>query len=99
MTSAQLEPSAHAPCTSTTLRATAGFTVCPDDCPAKSIAESTLTAIATNFHSVFICRASLSVIRGEQPSPRERRDGRISGSRLAAHVVGVPVLADRAVIA
>src|ERR1700730_7237996 len=44
MTSAQLEPSAHAPCTSTTLRASAGLADCADGSAARSVAKSKQTA-------------------------------------------------------
>ena len=54
MTSAQLEPSAHAPCTSTTLRATAGLVAGRADAPAaKSVAESMLMATTATVHRVF----------------------------------------------
>src|SRR6267143_1178322 len=68
MTSAQLEPSAHAPCTSTTLRATAGFAVCADASAAKSIVESTLTATTTHFRPVFICRTPYESFMSVGPS-------------------------------
>src|ERR1700738_4434029 len=54
ITSAQLEPSAHAPCTSTTLRASAGLAACADASAAKSVAESILMATTAPFRSVFI---------------------------------------------
>src|SRR6266436_6193723 len=53
MTSAQLEPSAHAPCTSTTLRASAGFAARADAPAAKSVAESILMATTATVQSVF----------------------------------------------
>ena len=53
MTASQLEPSAHAPCTNTTLRASAGFAVCADASAAKTVSENILMASAANFHSVF----------------------------------------------
>src|SRR6267378_4419842 len=53
MTSAQLEPSAHAPCTSTTLRASAGFAARADAPAAKSVAESVLMATTATVQSVF----------------------------------------------
>ena len=62
MTSAQQEPSAHAPCTSTTLRATAGLAACAAASAAQSVAESMLMAITANFRCVFICRTLLSTI-------------------------------------
>src|SRR5216684_6185886 len=60
MTSDQLEPSAHAPCTSTTLRATAGLAACADASAAKIIAASALIATTANFQSIFIGRVPLS---------------------------------------
>src|SRR6266478_7576360 len=64
MTSPQLEPSAHAPCTSTTLRAAAGPAACADASAARStsIAESILAANVIHFHSVFICRAPVRCV-------------------------------------
>ena len=56
MTSLQEEPSAQAPCTSTTLRACAGRAGCANACAAKSIAETMPRAITVNFRSVFIVR-------------------------------------------
>src|SRR5882762_2231803 len=53
MTSAQLEPSAHAPCTSTTLRASAGLAARADAPAAKSVAESVLMATTAAVQSVF----------------------------------------------
>ena len=53
MTSAQLEPSAHAPCTSTTLRASAGLAARADAPAAKSVAESILMATTATVQSVF----------------------------------------------
>src|SRR5882672_2517959 len=53
MTSAQLEPSAHAPCTSTTLRASAGLSARADALAANSVAESKLTAITPTVRPVF----------------------------------------------
>ena len=58
MTSVQEEPSAQAPCTSTTLRACAGVAGCANVCAVKSIAETMPRAITVNFRSVFIVRFS-----------------------------------------
>jgi hypothetical protein len=54
MTSLQEEPSAQAPCTSTTLRACAGRAGCANACAVKNIAETMPRAITVNFRSVFI---------------------------------------------
>ena len=56
MTAVQLEPSAHVPCTSTTLRASAGLAACANASAAKSVAESILTATTANLRRVFIFR-------------------------------------------
>src|SRR2546423_15469939 len=53
MTSAQLEPSAHAPCTSTTLRAFAGLAARAGASAAKSVAENMLMATTATVHGVF----------------------------------------------
>jgi hypothetical protein len=54
MTSLQEEPSAQAPCTSTTLRAGAGRAGSASACVAKSIAETMPRVITVKFRSVFI---------------------------------------------
>src|SRR6266550_3769931 len=89
MTSPQLEPSAHAPCTSTTLRASAGFGVCANACAARSVAESMLSATTNIFCSVFICRTPLSVIHIKCESriqlsavTRELCDGEVARRRM-----------------
>src|SRR2546422_5335219 len=71
MTSDQLEPSAHAPCTSTTLRASAGFPACAVASAAKRTAESIPTATAADFHCVFICRTPyrLRPVLLQEPAP------------------------------
>src|SRR2546423_15219011 len=53
MTSAQLEPSAHAPCTSTTFRASAGLAGRADAPAAKNVAKSILMATTATVHGVF----------------------------------------------
>ena len=58
MTSLQEEPSAQAPCTSTTLRACAGLEDCANACAAKSIAGIMPRATTVNFRSVVIVRFS-----------------------------------------
>src|SRR5882672_3681160 len=63
MTSAQLEPSAHAPCTSTTLRASTGLAPCADACAESSVADSTPMATTANFAKVFICEESVFIYR------------------------------------
>src|SRR5882762_2096129 len=54
MTSLQEEPSAQAPCTSTTLRAGTGPAGCAGACAEKRIAETMPRAITVDFRSVFI---------------------------------------------
>src|SRR5438270_13628539 len=82
MTSPQLEPSAHAPCTSTTLRACAGLAACADASAAKSIAvaESIPTVNAAHFDSVFICPAPVRCV--VLPCFQFLRRRRQSGVRL-----------------
>jgi hypothetical protein len=73
MTSAQLEPSAHAPCTSTTLRASAGLTARADASAAKSVAESMLMATTATVHRVFFFGYARSRGGKEATSRRNRR--------------------------
>src|SRR5438270_10782424 len=82
MTSPQLEPSAHAPCTSTTLRACAGLAACADASAAKSIAvaESIPTVNAAHFDSVFICPAPVRCV--VLPCFQFLHRRRLSGVRL-----------------
>src|SRR2546427_6792240 len=107
MTSPQLEPSAHAPCTSTTLRAAAGPAACADASAArsKSIAESILTANVIHFHSVFICRAPVRCVelpcfrcRGVHSLPAasggERPAGLSPRTLAQARRVGAPAPGD-----
>src|SRR6266850_7359776 len=54
MTSLQEDPSAQAPCTSTTLRACAGAAGCDSAGAAKSIAVTMPSAMTVDFRSVFI---------------------------------------------
>src|SRR3954452_22926321 len=54
MTSAQLEPSAHAPCTSTTLRASTGAVVWALACRPPNVPARRQTAIAAPTFRTFI---------------------------------------------
>src|SRR5258706_12976862 len=64
ITSLQLEPSAHAPCTSTTLRASGGLAVCANAPAANSAAESIPMALTANLCNVFIFLTPLSIVHG-----------------------------------
>src|SRR5205807_6465082 len=89
MTSPQLEPSAHAPCTSTTLRAAAGLAACADASAARStsIAESMLTANVIHFHRIFIAGllfVVLSCLSSDQGTyPLRCETGHASGTATA----------------
>src|SRR6202171_2333867 len=54
MTAAQLEPSAHAPCTSTTLRASVGAAVCARASNPLSFAANAATVSAITNRAIFI---------------------------------------------
>jgi len=79
MTSAQLDPSAHAPCTSTTLRASVGVALCADAAAAKSVAATIAAATLATFPSVLISElrdlsvASECVARRDGLRPHARR--------------------------
>src|ERR1700730_10514628 len=57
MTAAQLEPSAHAPCTSTTLRASVGAAVCARASNPLSVAANAATVSAITNRAIFIIPA------------------------------------------
>jgi hypothetical protein len=52
MTSLQLEPSAHAPCTNTTSCASTGFPAWARPGPVRNVVESAATAAAARFTSI-----------------------------------------------
>src|SRR5216684_7313757 len=83
MTAAQLEPSAHAPCTSTTLRASVGADVCARAPTLLSIAASAATVSAITTRAIFIIPtpwpklpcAALRVISVFRPTGSQRYGG------------------------
>src|SRR6267143_2438623 len=79
MTSLQEEPSAQAPCTSTTLRAGTGPAGCAGACAEKRIAETMPRAITVNFRSVFISVSPKLMSRRrlwQQPTLQHETQGR-----------------------
>src|SRR5258708_31437377 len=76
MTSLQLEPSTHAPCTSTTLRAAVGLAVCADASAAKSVASRCASGIvaATTRSSIFTPSAAMAGY-GQREHQREEPKG------------------------
>src|SRR5262245_33479287 len=104
MTSLQLEPSAHAPCTKTTLCASAVLAPCARLCPEPNVVKSSATATASPFTSIPIALlviAALNVRRkSTRPSPLgvcrdSGRQAELEGGAAPAAVAGPQAAAMR----